>query len=78
MTLLCEAVDVDFSEAMLSWPPGLRETDGVWAKHWYTEVATSTGFRAANKTHAEVPPRLASVYQTCREVYERLAEHRLR
>ena len=29
------AVGVEFDPAMLSWPPGLRETDGVWAKHWY-------------------------------------------
>ena len=31
LTLLCEAVDVPFSEAMLRWPAGKRETDGVWA-----------------------------------------------
>ena len=35
LRLLCDAVGVDFMEAMLSWPPGLRETDGIWAKHWY-------------------------------------------
>ena len=78
LTLLCEAVGVEFTDAMLSWPPGLRETDGVWAKHWYTEVANSTGFRPPATTHAEVPKRLESVYGTCREIYERLAEHRLR
>ena len=31
----CAAVGVEFTEDMLSWPPGLRATDGVWAKHWY-------------------------------------------
>src|SRR5262245_42952081 len=35
--LLCEAVDVRFEESMLSWPPGPRPTDGIWAKHWYKE-----------------------------------------
>ena len=44
LRLLCEAVGVEFDPAMLSWPPGLRATDGVWAKHWYGEVAKSTGF----------------------------------
>src|SRR4051794_10340830 len=33
--LFCEAIGVEFSETMLSWPAGLRETDGIWAKHWY-------------------------------------------
>ena len=78
LTLFCEAVGLEFSDAMLSWPAGLRETDGIWAKHWYTEVATSTGFRNASRSHAEVPANLRSVYQTCRTIYERLAEHRLR
>ncbi len=78
LTLLCQAVGLEFSDAMLSWAPGLRETDGVWAKHWYTEVATSTGFRSPSPSHAEVPARLESVYATCRGIYERLAQHRLR
>ena len=78
LTLLCEALGVEFSERMLSWPTGLRDTDGVWAKHWYTEVANSTGFRAPAITHHDVPNRLKSVYAACREIYERLAEFRLR
>ena len=78
LSLLCAAVGVEFSDAMLSWPPGLRETDGVWAKHWYTEVVTSTSFRRTTSSHAEVPTRLAAVYDTCREIYQRLYEHRLR
>ena len=35
LKLLCDAVGVEFMDVMLSWPPGLRETDGIWAKHWY-------------------------------------------
>jgi len=29
---------------MLSWPKGPRDTDGVWAPHWYAAVEASTGF----------------------------------
>ncbi|HSH37586.1 MAG TPA: hypothetical protein VK993_02270 [Chthoniobacterales bacterium] len=78
LTLLCEAVGVEFSEAMLSWPVGLRPTDGIWAKHWYSEVATSTCFRTPHTSREEVPPRLQSVHDACRDIYERLGEHRLR
>ena len=35
---LCAALGVPFTAAMLSWPPGPRETDGVWAPHWYDSV----------------------------------------
>jgi hypothetical protein len=79
LRLLCEAVGVVFTEAMLSWPPGLRDTDGIWARHWYAEVAKSTGFQkpATGKT-AAVPGRLREVCDRAREYYERLYQHRLR
>jgi len=76
--LLCEALSVDFSEAMLSWPPGLRPTDGVWAKHWYQEVESSTSFRPYKPKPESVPARLGEIYEKCLELYERLYEHRLR
>ncbi|MEO5720083.1 MAG: HAD family hydrolase [Chthoniobacterales bacterium] len=78
LRLLCEAVGVEFSEAMLSWPPGLRATDGIWAKHWYGEVVHSTSFRAPTTRQEEVPARLAPVYDECRAIYERLFRERLR
>jgi len=40
---LCDAVGVAFTPRMLSWPPGRRESDGVWAKYWYDSVIASTG-----------------------------------
>jgi hypothetical protein len=73
---LCQAVGVRFDEAMLSWPPGLRETDGIWAKHWYGEVANSTSFQPYRPKNAQVPERLRSVYERCRECYEELAQFR--
>ena len=76
--LLCDALGVDFSNDMLSWPPGLRETDGVWARHWYKEVESSTSFRPHTPKPDQVPERLAGVHAQCREFYERLYEQRLR
>ncbi len=78
LTLLCHAVGAPFDPAMLSWSPGLRETDGVWAKHWYGEVARSTSFQPYEAREASVPERLREVHQRCQECYERLLPHRLR
>jgi hypothetical protein len=78
LRLLCNAMGVEFLDAMLSWPPGLRETDGIWAKHWYGEVATSTGFRKpAPAAPPRVPGRLREVFDRSRECYERLHQYRL-
>jgi hypothetical protein len=79
LRLLCDALHVEFMDEMLSWRPGLRETDGIWAKHWYGEVATSTGFRKPREGETGlVPKHLQSVYDRSRESYERLHEYRLR
>ena len=77
LRLLCEAVGVEFSESMLSWPPGLRETDGIWARHWYGEVAKTTSFQPYRPRHAEVPARLQEIHDRCRECYDRLYQWRL-
>lgn len=76
--LWCESLGIEFTENMLVWPPGLRPTDGIWARHWYKEVETSTSFRPHRPKAAPVPERLSGVYARCLDCYERLYEHRLR
>ncbi len=74
---LCRALAVPFVDEMLRWPPGRRETDGIWAKHWYQEVETSTGFRPYRRKPDAVPEELAGLLDTCFTHYGRLREHRL-
>jgi Sulfotransferase domain len=78
LRLLCDAIGVDFDEAMSSWPAGLRNTDGIWAKHWYDAVARSTSFEAYKPREGKVPDSLRDVYEKCRECYEKLRQHRLK
>jgi hypothetical protein len=78
LRLLCDALGADFNKSMLSWPPGLRDTDGVWARHWYTEVAKTTSFQPYRSTQDEVPDRLREIYEHCRECYQKLYRFRLR
>jgi len=77
LRLLCTAAAIEFDESMLSWPSGLRETDGVWARYWYCEVAKSTSFQPYKPKKGIVPDRLHELYEQCREYYERLYEYRL-
>jgi hypothetical protein len=77
LTLLCEAVGVQFTDRMLHWAPGLRPTDGVWAKYWYKEVETTTGFRPHRTKNESVPEHLRDVLRECEDYYQRLYVHRL-
>ena len=77
LTKLCEAVGARFVPAMLSWPSGPRNTDGIWARHWYDAVNRSTGFQPYRPKHERLPARFAALLATCREHYEKLYAHRL-
>ena len=78
LRLLCDAVGVEFCKPMLSWPPGLRETDGIWAKYWYGEVEGSTSFEPYRPRRDEVLKHLLEIEKRCRECYDRLYAYRLR
>ena len=74
---LCAAVGIPFDAAMLSWPPGRRETDGVWAEHWYQAVEQSTGFQTYRPPSDALPTNLEKLADRLRPAYERLAGHAL-
>lgn len=78
LAALCEALGVAWTERMLSWDAGPRETDGVWAKHWYAAVERSTGFRPWRPKREPVPERLADLEAACLPLYDELHTHRLR
>ncbi|MDA0952973.1 MAG: HAD family hydrolase [Proteobacteria bacterium] len=75
--LLCTALAVPFHPAMLSWPAGPRDSDGVWGEHWYASVRASTGFRAPPEQEIVLSPELEAVAAACMPFYERLHERRL-
>tara|TARA_B100000809_G_scaffold74505_1_gene72253 strand:- start:159 stop:896 length:738 start_codon:yes stop_codon:yes gene_type:complete len=75
--LLCEELGVEFSPSMLSWPPGKRDTDGIWAPHWYGEVEKSTSFRPYKAKDEEVPGKFRDLLRECMEIYQVLYEYRL-
>ena len=77
LSVLCAAVGVEFTDRMLSWPAGLRETDGVWAKYWYAEVERSTSFQPYREKKVDVSAQLRGTCDQCMEIYERLYAHRL-
>jgi hypothetical protein len=77
LTKLCAALGIPWDAAMLSWAPGRRETDGVWADHWYKAVERSTGFGPAETGPVDLPEDARRLAAECRPYYERLAAHRL-
>ncbi len=75
---LCAALAIPFHAAMLSWPAGRRDSDGLWAAHWYGAVEQSTAFVASQAAPARVPEHLTGLLEEAETYYQALRPHRLR
>ncbi len=75
---LCAALGIPWDAAMLGWAPGRRDTDGIWASHWYNAVEKSTGFGAPQLEPVHLPAKGRLLAERCRPFYERLAAHKIR
>ncbi|HEY1140732.1 MAG TPA: hypothetical protein VGE88_11065 [Lysobacter sp.] len=78
LRVLCDWLGIAFSPRMLNWPKGPRDSDGIWAPHWYAHVWDSTGFEAPQAREIELSGDAARVADECRDAYEHLHCLRLR
>ena len=74
---ICKNLEIRFDDKMLSWPHGVRETDGVWGKYWYKQVEASTGFKPYIKTNRIIPIKYQSLYKECMQYYNFLHQNRI-
>lgn len=77
---LCTRLGIPFSERMLHWPAGPRNSDGVWAPHWYAAVESSTGFQPVSEAllaDIAVPPECEALCAQAEDIYARLHHYAL-
>jgi hypothetical protein len=74
---LCAALGVPFDPAMLSWPAGPRDSDGVWARYWYDGVRASTGFGPYREPDTELPAGLEPLAAQCQRFYDEMFRYRI-
>ena len=58
---LCDGLEIEFQPGMLSWPKGGMSCDGVWARHWYGSVHSSSGFGDKEGALPNLSKRLSAV-----------------
>jgi len=78
MIALCDRLGINFDRAMLSWKPGPRPEDGVWAKYWYQNVHKSSGFEPQPTGSRSLPERLVPLYQRALPIYCEMFEKSIR
>jgi len=77
LSVLCQALDIPFDHAMLSWPAGPRPDDGAWAPYWYDSVIASTGFSSPPRTMPILDPQYEPLLKACRADFMPLYAKRL-
>lgn len=75
---LCHRLGLTWNEAMLSWPAGPKDYDGVWAPHWYHRVHESSGFAPYEEKSDPFPERLRPLLNEAAPLYARLRKVALR
>jgi hypothetical protein len=75
---LCERLQIPWTDRMLSWPTGPRDSDGIWARHWYHAVWASTAFEPPTpRPQVPMSDDAQAVVDQCQPLYQRLQAHRL-
>ena len=74
----CHQLGIRYTDKMMQWSPGLRSTDGCWAKHWYRSVSESDSFQAHKPRPASVPRRYKDLLQEAEVFYKQLHRNRIR
>lgn len=74
---LCAALDIPWTAHMLSWPAGRRDSDGVWASHWYQVVEASTGFQSYAPKSLALSAEAEALAVAMEPHYEALATRRI-
>ncbi|WP_262500826.1 sulfotransferase-like domain-containing protein [Pseudohalioglobus sediminis] len=76
---LCAYLEVPFlPEAMLHWPSGRRDSDGIWASHWYRNVERSTGFGEYTPSRPQLSAAHRQLAAAMQPYYDELSRWRLR
>jgi len=72
LSRVCECFDIPFLPEMLTWPPGRRDSDGVWASHWYQVVQQSTGFAPYQAKSIDLAAEQQAVAEKSMPAYAKL------
>lgn len=75
---LCEGLGIDFDPNMLHWKPGQVYDEVPWAKYWYHNVLSSSGFEPQNTSERPLPEHCLPLYEAAQPIYEMFYEYAIK
>lgn len=74
---LCKQIGLLWESQMLIWPKGPKPEDGPWAKYWYTNLHSSSGFQKYVEKPKDVKPELEELLAECMIHYRYLSSYKM-
>jgi hypothetical protein len=74
---MCEYLKINFDINMLHWAKGYRDSDGIWASHWYNRVIESTGFSEYKSKQIKLSAEEKKVAEACEPYYLELLQYKI-
>jgi hypothetical protein len=68
----CSSINLEFDISMLKWQKGNHPQDGIWWKHWYDNVITTTNFQKFSANQSELDKKYQSIYDEALDYYNKL------
>ena len=68
----CRSIDLEFDISMLKWKTGNHQQDGIWWKHWYDNVITSTKFEKFSSNEIVLEDKYKRIYDEALDYYNKL------
>jgi hypothetical protein len=68
----CSSINLEFDISMLKWQKGNHAQDGIWWKHWYDNVITTTHFQKFSANQSELDKKYQSIYDEALDYYNKL------
>lgn len=75
---VCTRAEIKFEKQMLTWKPGPKPYDGVWAPYWYANVHKSSGFEKQPTSDRKLPDDLKPLAEQADVYYKNLLQHAIR
>ena len=69
LKILCDKLDISYSNKMLKWSKGPKKADGIWAKYWYKNVHRSNGFNNYKIKEIKLSPKNEKLAKDCEKYY---------
>ena len=68
----CSSINLKFDISMLKWQKGNHPQDGIWWKHWYDSVITTTHFQKFSVNQSQLDKKYQSIYDEALDYYNKL------